>query len=215
MSTGTLNSHSTRCKHSPNHQCFIKPERASKADLENARWAINLGKLDGVQEIYRRELENWLGSGDEESDSQSDDEESDLDEDEDEGVPLPILTSSTEIKEQSIPQTPTTETAPEGPEAVIPDERPQPRPFETLRDFFTRTSTVWQDIILEKIREDGPIEQSVKELRKVAFEMSERKWWDSREEVTALEDEQEQAGIGDVVNLADRSIEAGGGSRRR
>jgi len=44
--------------------------------------------------------------------------------------------------------------------------------------------------------------------------MSEEKWWDCREEITNLEDEQEAAGIGEVVTLADRA-EGGGTGRRR
>ena len=55
---------------------------------------------------------------------------------------------------------------------------------------------------------------SIKEIKTRAFEMSEEKWWDCREEITALEDEQEAAGIGEVVTLADRT-EAGSGVGRR
>jgi len=51
-------------------------------------------------------------------------------------------------------------------------------------------------------------------LRERAFQQAEERWWDCREEVQALEDEQEAAGIGDVVSLDDRA-EAGGGGRRR
>ena len=56
---------------------------------------------------------------------------------------------------------------------------------------------------------------SVKEIKTRAFEMSEEKWWDCREEITALEDEQEAAGIGEVVTLADRAEASGGVGRRR
>ena len=57
----------------------------------------------------------------------------------------------------------------------------------------------------------------VKEIKTKAFEMSEEKWWDCREEITALEDEQEAAGIGEVVSLADKGSGAatGGAGRRR
>ena len=57
----------------------------------------------------------------------------------------------------------------------------------------------------------------VKEIKTKAFEMSEEKWWDCREEITALEDEQEAAGIGEVVSLADKGSSAatGGAGRRR
>jgi hypothetical protein len=56
---------------------------------------------------------------------------------------------------------------------------------------------------------------SVKEIKTRAFEMSEEKWWDCREEITALEDEQEAAGIGEIVTLADRAETSGGVGRRR
>lgn len=63
-----------------------------------------------------------------------------------------------------------------------------------------------------------PESLSVKEIKTRAFELSEEKWWDCREEITALEDEQEAAGIGEVVSLADRATGGGtgaGAGRRR
>lgn len=61
---------------------------------------------------------------------------------------------------------------------------------------------------------------TIKELKTQAFELSEEKWWDCREEITALEDEQEAAGISEIISLADRGGAgaggaAGGGARRR
>lgn len=56
-------------------------------------------------------------------------------------------------------------------------------------------------------------ELSVKEVKTKAFELSEEKWWDCREEITALEEEQEAAGITEVVSLTERG--EGGGHRRR
>ena len=52
---------------------------------------------------------------------------------------------------------------------------------------------------------------TIKEIKTKAFELSEEKWWDCREEITALEDEQEAAGIGEVVSLADRGETGAGG----
>ena len=60
-----------------------------------------------------------------------------------------------------------------------------------------------------------PESLSAKDIKTRAFEMSEEKWWDSREEITALEDEQEAAGIGEVVSLTDRDVAAGAGGPRR
>lgn len=58
-------------------------------------------------------------------------------------------------------------------------------------------------------------ERSVKEIRKTAFDKAEGRWWDVREEVQALEDEQEAAGIQEVVSLEQRGGGEGGGAGRR
>ena len=184
-------------------------------------WAIDLGKLDGVHEIYRRELENWQGSDEEESDSESnnedDSEEEDVDGDSSIGVPLPPSETGVPPKvAEHMVQAETVENEVEPAEPVVADTRPHPRPFESLREFFTRTSAAWQDIVIESLRdEDSAGQKSIKELRKVAFDLAEGKWWDCREEITALEDEQEEAGIGEVISMADRNNEAGGVGRRR
>lgn len=96
------------------------------------------------------------------------------------------------------------------------------QPFESRRDFFQRTSNEWQEILMTNLRWKNiqPESLTVKEIKTKAFELSEEKWWDCREEITALEDEQEAAGIGEVVSLADRgegTSGAGGhgGPRRR
>lgn len=93
------------------------------------------------------------------------------------------------------------------------------QPFESRREFFSRTSNEWQEILMTSLRWKGiqPEGMLVKEIKTKAFEMSEEKWWDCREEITALEDEQEAAGIGEVVSLADKGSGAatGGAGRRR
>ena len=185
-------------------------------------WAIDLGKLDGVKQIFRREVEDWYGSEDEDSDSE-DGEDNTASEDEDmndetsSGVMLPREELDTipalaknAIAERNVgPEE-------EEPESAVMDARPHPRPFENLREFFTRTSNEWQDILLEVLRRgDSAANKAVKELRKEAFELAETKWWDCREEITALEDQQEEAGIGEVVSIADRGSEVGGSGRRR
>lgn len=184
-------------------------------------WSIDLGKLDGVEEVYKRELENWLGSDDEESESGSNYEDESEDEDMDgetpTGIVLPLAeteaTSKTD-KPSELEQVPEPET--EDQEIRVVDDRPHPRPFESLREFFARTSISWQEVVLEALRHKTTlVDRSIKELRKVAFEMAETKWWDCREEITALEDEQEEAGIGEVFSIADRTVEAGGVGRRR
>lgn len=184
-------------------------------------WAIDLGKLDGVEEIYRRELENWLGSDDEESGSESNYEDESEDEELEENTPMGVLLPSAETGATSKAETPSvteqfSEPEVDDHETKVADDRPHPRPFESLREFFARTSNAWQEIVLEEFQHKGTsVDRSIKELRKLAFEVAETKWWDCREEVTALEDAQEEAGIGEVFSIADRTVEAGGIGRRR
>ncbi|MCJ1354197.1 MAG: hypothetical protein MMC33_004184 [Icmadophila ericetorum] len=187
-------------------------------------YAIDLGRLDGVKEIYKRDLENWVGSEDEDSDSQSEDEESE-DEDIDmelegegsSGVPLPKEEPhkpASAVEASPVEEIPDAEE--DQPESIAADNRPHPRPFETLRDFFTRTSNEWQELLLKTLREsDASANRAIKEFRKEAFALAESKWWDCREEITALEDQQEEAGIGEVVSIASRGGETGGLGRRR
>lgn len=65
------------------------------------------------------------------------------------------------------------------------------------------TSLRWQGIKPETL--------AIKEIKSKAFELSEEKWWDCREEITALEDEQEAAGISEVISLAERGGAGGAG----
>ena len=198
-------------------------ERGDHEFTFDEMYAIDLGKLDGVQEIYRRELENWEVD-DSESDSNSDEDEGfgstdeDMEEDTPSGVALPPI-PSTEIPKKSteilLVEQQMDESEDEPPETLIADTRPHPRPFESLREFFSRTSVSWQELVLEKAQSEGDsINNSIKEFRKVAFELAENKWWDSREEITAEEERQEEAGIGEVVSMADRT-NTGGPNRRR
>ncbi|KXT16018.1 hypothetical protein AC579_7110 [Pseudocercospora musae] len=180
-------------------------------------WAIDLGKLDGVKEVFRRELADWQGSEDEESDDE-DEEGSDEDEDDEEG-PEPSTAATSIADDASVAASESTaatevETEQETSSAEK-DNLPMPRPFESLRDFFARSSNEWQNVILEAMKyERNPEERSVKELRKRAFDRAEDKWWDAREEIQALEDEQEAAGISEVVSLAERGDTGGAGRRR-
>jgi hypothetical protein len=96
---------------------------------------------------------------------------------------------------------------------------PSTQPFESRRDFFQRTSNEWQEVLMTSLRWKGiqPETLSIKEIKTKAFDLSEEKWWECREEITALEDEQEAAGIGEVVSLTDKGNGPGGsgGPKRR
>ena len=197
-------------------------------------YALDLGKLDGVKEIYYVEPVNWNVTA-EESDEEMDDEEEGSDEDEDmdsdeqEGqedamsiaTDVPSPTTSTFSTPQESTLSPITELDDSEPSLASQDPTlPFPRPYESLRTFYSRTSEDWQRLIIEKQSYGGSAqiaalnaEQSIKELRKKAFEQAEQRWWDCREEVVRLEDEMEEGGVGEIVNMADRTAEGAG--RRR
>ncbi|KAJ5287393.1 hypothetical protein N7478_003079 [Penicillium angulare] len=202
---------------------FIYGGTFEKGDREftfDDMYAVDLVKLDGVREVFYREPENWNLMDEEESDEEMDDEDDDEDMDDEDGDAMSLDTSSpapTEITVPSVTQDlEQLEVEEQESETQPHDNRPLPRPFETLREFFGRTSEEWQKLLIEAIRLKGEdSEKSIKELRKAAFDKAEEKWWDSREEIMALEDEQEAAGIGEVVNMADRTENVGGAGRRR
>ena len=179
-------------------------------------YAVDLGKLDGVKELYYVEPANWnvtTQDSDEEMDEDDDeDEDSDMDTDEDDI--MSVDAPSTTPTELTVPAPePDTATEIETESSASQDSRPFPRPFESLRDFYARTSEEWQKLVLESKK--GAADQSIKELRKAAFEQAEDRWWDCREEIRDLEDEQEAAGIGEIVNISDRAGAAEGGAGRR
>ncbi|EHY60130.1 Kelch repeat-containing protein 3 [Exophiala dermatitidis] len=187
-------------------------------------YAVDLGKLDGVKELYYTEPANWnvtSQDSDEEMEDEDDEEgDSDMDTDEEDndqdtssvGAPS---TAATEVTLPPAESEAAVETEPET--SAEQDSRPFPRPFESLRDFYARTSEEWQRLVIESKKSrttTTSTEQSVKELRKAAFEQAEERWWDCREEIRNLEDEQEAAGIGEVISMADRGAESGPGRRR-
>ncbi|KAI9642262.1 Kelch repeat-containing protein 3 [Ciborinia camelliae] len=214
-------------------------EKGDREFTFDEMYAIDLGKMDGVKEIFRREPENWFGSeedSDEEDEDEDDDEEDEEEEEEeaDEEGDIKMGDTKKQLHTESTrkskrkealalatdePSSPSMSTFDDTPDtsSVSPDDNlPHPRPFESRRDFFQRTGNEWQEALMTGLRWKGiqPETLSVKEIKTKAFEMSEEKWWDSREEITALEDEQEAAGIGEVVALAERA-EGGGAGRRR
>lgn len=218
-------------------------EKGDREYTFDEMYAIDLGKLDGVREIFRREPENWLGSDDEDSDEDDDESDYDDDDDEDEESDItmpdekpqrPHQESNRKSKPKNknaldpasianiAPSSPPPDAAADDEEAeaaaTTDDTTPQPRPFESRRDFFQRTSHEWQELLMQSLRWKGiaPETLAVKEIKSKAFDMSEAKWWDCREDIAALEDEQETAGIGEVVALAARGDGgATGGARRR
>lgn len=196
-------------------------------------YAINLDKLDGCKEIFQRPVEDWIESddeGDDEEDEDADEEDEDEDDDEYEAADNKFTPSKRKKKQSdeasehgsetsAAPTTASTDEddAESTAAASVDDGLPHPRPFESRREFFVRTSNEWQEILMTSLRWKNiqPESMPVKEIKAKAFELSEEKWWDCREEVAALEEEQEAAGIQEVVSLADRGDAGGAGGRRR
>ena len=198
-------------------------------------YAIDLGKLDGVKVIYRQEPENWQDVEEEEDEAEEEDEDEDdseSGESEKEGVADPSnkgaeldMRDGEAEEAASATGTSDAENEPDVPEVdiakatespAISDKLPHPRPFESLRDFYARTSVEWQKIVLQDLRSKPEVDsgKSVKEARKLAFEYAENMWWNVREEIQALEDEREEAGIGEVINISEKGGTPGGGRRR-
>ncbi|KAF3358250.1 hypothetical protein VdG1_03027 [Verticillium dahliae VDG1] len=195
-------------------------------------YAIDLGKMDGCKEIFNRPAEDWFDSEDEDDDDDEDDEEDSEEDDEDDDMaddePAKNMHTPGKRKKKqedevsvggsettaatSVPDDDDTEAT-----ASVDDGLPHPRPFETRREFFVRTSNEWQEVLMTQLRWKNiqPESYPIKELKAKAFELSEEKWWDCREEINALEEEQEAAGITEVVSLAERGDAAAGGARRR
>ncbi|GAM83299.1 hypothetical protein ANO11243_012860 [Dothideomycetidae sp. 11243] len=183
-------------------------------------WALDLGKLDGIKEMFRRELEDWAAA---DSDSDDDDEDDDEEEDEEDD------SDNEEGKEPSLPITVKDEPPPppaadeqEDPEPTptsADDGKPYPQPFESLRAFYARTTNEWQLHTMRQAEtgtghDDPRLQRSAKEVKKDAFAAAETRWWDVREEVALLEEERERGGVGEVVHLVDREGTTGAGRRR-
>ncbi|KAF2731733.1 galactose oxidase [Polyplosphaeria fusca] len=185
-------------------------------------WALNLNHLDGVSQIFKRDIEDWQGSDDEadedDEDEEYEDDESDEDEDGEAEDAASVSTAPTSVsaKEKDADEDPGTADE----ISALTDTLPHPRPFEALRAFYARTSEAWQQLVVDELTKasasaGGVLAKSPKEIKKAGFERAEEKWWDCREEIRALEDEQEEAGIGEVVSLAEKGVGEGGVGRRR
>lgn len=201
-------------------------ERGDQEFIFNDLYSIDLARMDGVKEIFYNEPLNWNNKEEESEDEEDEEDESEEESDKETEVTEDVRSmdtgsvASTELTVPSVTQGVERLDVddPAEPEPTVEDNRPHPRPFESLRDFFARTSTEWQNILIERLKAQGQsVEKTPKELRKEAFDLAEEKWWDSREEIMALEDEQEAAGIGEVVNIAEKGDGAvvGGAARRR
>lgn len=209
-------------------------EKGDREFTFDEMYAVDLVKLDGLRTLFARKDEiAWVEDEEDEEEDEDDEEDEDEEGEESETEINPKAAEiarkkaegqARKLKEQEEAAAAAEEAA-QGPAAE--DTAPFPRPFESLRDFFARSSQVWQDNILANVANaevdtSAGAGKTVKELRKAAFAAAEERWWAVREEVRTAEDEQEESGIGEVVSLRDREASgagggagAGGAGRRR
>ncbi|SZF02918.1 unnamed protein product [Blumeria hordei] len=185
-------------------------------------YSIDLVKLNGVRQIFNREPENWNAKDIDESEDDSEDESEEEDNLGEDDVPpnQPCQAESVQSLGVSNEEEPATSAVLEETDHNVNNDKDDlqisPRPFESRRDFFQRTGTAWQEALMTNLRWKGiqPESLTVKEIKTKAFEMSEEKWWDCREEIMELEDAQDAAGIEETINLLDKAEGLGGGRRR-
>lgn len=219
-------------------------EKGDREYTFDEMWAVDLGRLDGCKEIFKREVPEWVGSEGEssdedegESDGEGQSEGSGPEGEPDDGVQEEEVneqletsvigdetngqsktTSNEEQKARKADSAPdaASHSAPDTDEAEDPlaasqtdsmperakdDNRPYPRPFESLREFYARTSIEWRALLLSNKSQDVR-DASTKATKKAAFALAEERWWDVREEVVAEEERMEESGIGDIVDVS-------------
>lgn len=168
-------------------------ERGDREFTLDTFYGIDLNKLDGVKVFWEdlRELEEADVDSDEEDDEEDEDDEFEEDDDDAEGVEEDDGEEEEEEEEVS--------------NETIPDPRPwlpHPKPFEVLRAFYVRTADKFLEWALSADREARG-----KDLKKVAFDLAEDRFWERREEVRVMEDHFEE--IGGVAEVVERDVRSG------
>lgn len=187
-----------------------------KGDREfnlDSMYSIDLGKLEGVRVVWEAFLDEVTKAeaedGESEDEYDDEDEEDDSEKEDEEG--------DGEVKEEA-PDEMLIDEADEltevtgGMEVAEPDPRPylpHPRPFESLRAFYTRTGN---EFMQWAISNNKDMSKRGKDLKRDAFELCEERWWERREQVRASEDQYESlGGIGEIV---EREQKTGSGRKR-
>ncbi len=193
---------------------FIYGGSYEKADREytlDSMHSIDLARLEGVRCIFENLEEGlWEESGE-------DDDEDDEDVDESMSDDNDSQMSKDQIGADENLSNPNQHVAElearldlnfEEDEKRRPDNIPMPKPFETLKSFYSRTSEYWLQIAFN----ENASALKGKAARRDSFTMAETRWWEVREEIRLMEDEQDEAGIGDIVEGVSKM--AGAGRRR-
>lgn len=148
---------------------------------------IDLGRLDGVRQLWSRTI----------IDNESDDEEEDEEDDEDEGEEMEEIDDtreSEEVEEEMQTDAPATSSEPivesiEESTSSFNPKYPQPLPFETLKSYYDRTAKDWLVLTTDKSKAG----------RRQAFIKAEGYWWECREEIREMEEQMEESGVKEVV----------------
>lgn len=161
-------------------------ERGEKEFHLDSMYSIDLGKIDGLK-VYWENLQEL--EEEDEDDYDEEDEEEDEDEDEEDGDH--VLVAEEEVEEEE-------EEEDDKESEGEPDPRPwlpHPKPFESLRAFYQRTSAELTKWVLGSDRDARG-----KDLKKGVFDLAEDRWWERREEVRIAEDAfEEMGGVEDVI----------------
>jgi Domain of unknown function (DUF4110) len=149
---------------------------------------IDLGRLDGIRELWNR----TSALGDESSEDDSDDDEDDkIDEDEStesqgEGGRAEDMEIDTPLSE---PEPPLEAISIQESTTTFNPSYPQPFPFESLKSYYDRTTKDWLLLTSNKSKAG----------RREAFIKAEGYWWECREEIREIEEQMEESGVKEVV----------------
>jgi hypothetical protein len=145
---------------------------------------IDLGKLDGVRQLWSRTVIEEESEDEEEDDDEDDEDEDMPDEDE------PSEPQEMQVDTPTPSATPVAELeATEETKSSFNPSFPQPLPFETLKAYYDRTAKEWLVLTTDKSKAG----------RREAFIKAEGYWWECREEIREMEEQMEESGVQEVV----------------
>lgn len=148
---------------------------------------IDLGKLDGVRQLWNRTV---IEEEESESDEDQDEDEEMSDE---EAMPTPEEPATAEAMQIDPPTIPAPVEENNEPveetKSSFNSSYPQPLPFESLKAYYDRTAKEWVALAPDKSKAG----------RREAFVKAEGYWWECREEVREMEEQMEESGVTQVT----------------
>jgi len=143
---------------------------------------IDLGKLDGVRQLWNRTIID-----EEESDEEEEDEDEEMSDEESVPAEEPATEAmdiDTPVAPVELPNEPVEET-----KSSFNPSYPQPLPFESLKAYYDRTAKDWIAVVPDKSKAS----------RREAFAKAEGYWWECREEIREMEERMEESGVTQVT----------------